>query len=62
MLAGPRGGLLMRCLPWPLAVLCWADNRAHGRQGWDEPAGFSCRAHDLALHAWVWLRIHLGMT
>jgi hypothetical protein len=38
---------MMRCLPWPLAVLCWLDNR-YGPH--EDTAGPWCRVHD-AVHA-----------
>jgi hypothetical protein len=41
-------------MPWPLAVLCWLDNRKGPHS---ETAGLACRAHDLAAHwcmrAWI---------
>ena len=51
-----------RCMPWPLALLCWLDNRAHDRCGsavGDESKRL-CRAHDAALSAWVRVRWVLG--
>jgi len=39
----------MRCMPWPLAVLCWLDNRKGPH---DETAGMACRAHDTAMRCW----------
>jgi hypothetical protein len=39
----------MRCMPWPLAVLCWLDNRKGPH---DETAGLACRAHDTAMRFW----------
>ena len=27
------GATSIRCLPFPLAVLCWLDNWSHGRRG-----------------------------
>ena len=43
----------MRCMPWPLAVLCWLDNRGHAARG-DGPEGsvLACRAHDKTLALW----------
>lgn len=42
----------VNCMPWPLAVLCWADHRAHERlgEGVMRPV---CAAHDLAWACWL---------
>lgn len=39
----------MRCMPWPLAVLCWLDN-LYGPHS--ETAGLFCRAHDAVMVCW----------
>ena len=46
----------MRCMPWPLAVLCWLDDRWHEHHD-DGPEAWrlSCRAHDRVMR--VWLRL-----
>ena len=45
-----------RCMPWPLALLCLLDSRAHGRRDWDAPPGRACHVHDRAIRGWCWLR------
>lgn len=37
---------MMRCLPHPLSLLCWLDNR-HGSH--DDTIGVACRLHDAGL-------------
>jgi hypothetical protein len=45
-------------MPWPLAVLCWFDNRGHVRRG-DGPEGstLACRAHDNMLSLWLTVKV-----
>jgi hypothetical protein len=42
---------MSRCMPWPLAVLCWLDIRLHGEHTCN--AGLACRAHDSVM-IWWW--------
>lgn len=36
-------------MPWPLAVLCWLDNRMHDHA---HGPGLACKAHDKVMIAW----------
>ena len=46
-----------RCMPWPLAVFCWADNISHDRHGdGPEVSRPGCRIHDAVLAAWLRVR------
>jgi hypothetical protein len=48
----------MRCMPWPLAVLCWLDNRAHDRRGGGpDGSDLLCQAHDGMLSLWLTVKV-----